>query len=208
MTRPSSSSSSYNVNHVEGGGGSGDRGMQQRQQKLKGEESRGLLSGSSSSSSTPTPTSTITSLSATTERRPELSSSSYYGTASNETPHMNESDFSDDDDSDDYLLRKERMLAQSASFDLPYSEERGFRATTYNFFSTKRPYARAMHASSLCLFTSYAVQFAMAPLLPQLQNSLNLTKQDVWSVRFFQSSDCGCDCFKKVCRSCFFIFDR
>jgi hypothetical protein len=89
----------------------------------------------------------------------------------------------DDDDDDDYLLRKERMLAQSSTFDLPYSEERGFRALTYKFWSFKRPYMRAVHSSSICFFTSYAVQYCIPPLLPQLQNSLQLSKQDVWSVR-------------------------
>lgn len=90
----------------------------------------------------------------------------------------------EEDDEDEYMLNaKENLLEQANTFDLPYSPDRGFRATSFKFWSVARPHMRAMHASWICFFASYSVQFAMAPLLPQLQVSLNLTKQDIWLVR-------------------------
>lgn len=97
-----------------------------------------------------------------------------------------DNDENDDDDDDNYMLHaKENLLGQARDFDLPYSPERGFRATTFKFCSLSRPHMRAMHASWICTFASFSVQFAMAPLLPQLQASLSLTKQDIWLVRGF-----------------------
>jgi hypothetical protein len=87
---------------------------------------------------------------------------------------------SDDDDDDDLLYAKDRLLNKADTFTLQYSPERGYRATEMNFCSMSRPHMRAMHASWICFFASYFVQFAMAPLLPQLQISFNLTKRDIW----------------------------
>lgn len=94
-------------------------------------------------------------------------------------------DDDDDDDEDDLedermMFAKERLLEQVESFTLLFSPERGYRATELKFCSFARPHMRAMHASWICFFASGFVQFAMAPLLPQLQESLSLTKQDIW----------------------------
>jgi MFS transporter, NNP family, nitrate/nitrite transporter len=109
----------------------------------------------------------------------------------------NEEDDDDDDDEDDLsneendddndddggaslLSSKDRLLQQTERFDLNHSPERGYRATEMNFLSMKRPHMRAMHASWICFFASNFVQYAMAPLLPQLQTSFHLTKRDIW----------------------------
>ncbi|KAG7358794.1 high affinity nitrate/nitrite transporter transmembrane protein [Nitzschia inconspicua] len=85
-----------------------------------------------------------------------------------------------EDDFEFVVHAKEILLGRTDNFDLPNCPERGFRATTFSVFSMSRPYMRAMHASWICFFASYSVQFAMAPLLPQLELSLNLSKQDIW----------------------------
>jgi NNP family nitrate/nitrite transporter-like MFS transporter len=92
------------------------------------------------------------------------------------------SDDSQDDDDEETLWHAKERLLQNAKdgFSLPYSSERGYRATELQFCSTSRPHMRAMHASWICFFASYFVQFSMAPLLPQLQRSLNLSKRDIW----------------------------
>lgn len=88
-----------------------------------------------------------------------------------------------EEDEFEYVMHaKEKLLGKTDHFDLPNSPERGFRATTFAAFRLSRPYMRAMHASWICFFASYSVQFAMAPLLPQLKLSLNLSKQDIWLV--------------------------
>jgi MFS transporter, NNP family, nitrate/nitrite transporter len=91
----------------------------------------------------------------------------------------------DDDENDEdggasLLSSKDRLLQQTERFDLTHSPERGYRATEMNFLSMKRPHMRAMHASWICLFASTFVQYAMAPLLPQLQTSFHLSKRDIW----------------------------
>ena len=98
----------------------------------------------------------------------------------------NNNDNEDDDDDDDslndetLLFAKERLLEQANNFDLPYNAERGYRATEFRLCSTRRPHMRAFQASWICFFASGFCQFAMAPLLPQLQDSLHLSKHDIW----------------------------
>lgn len=87
---------------------------------------------------------------------------------------------SDDDDDERMMFAKERLLEQASKFQLKHSPERGYRATEFRLFSFQRPHMRAMHASWICFFASGFVQFAMAPLLPQLQESLHLSKPDIW----------------------------
>ena len=94
--------------------------------------------------------------------------------------HREDSDSDDSLDDDALMYAKERLLEKAAHFQLPYEADRGYRATQFQFCSTARPHMRAMHASWICFFASGACQFAMAPLLPQLQKSLHLSKQDVW----------------------------
>jgi NNP family nitrate/nitrite transporter-like MFS transporter len=88
----------------------------------------------------------------------------------------------DDDDDEEFLLgANDRLLERARRFTLQHSAEKGYRATEMKFCSMARPHMRAMHASWICFFASYFVQFAMAPLLPQLQISLNLSKRDIWA---------------------------
>lgn len=99
----------------------------------------------------------------------------------------NSSDDIDDEGEDDDCDYEEEnddqaaFLERTRLFTLNYSPEKGYRATEMQFCSTARPHMRAMHASWICFFASYFVQFAMAPLLPSLQTSLRLSKRDIWS---------------------------
>jgi NNP family nitrate/nitrite transporter-like MFS transporter len=87
----------------------------------------------------------------------------------------------DEDDDERMMFAKERLLEQASQFQLTHSPERGYRATEFQLCGNfSRPHMRAMHASWICFFAAGAVQFAMAPLLPQLQESLSLSKQDIW----------------------------
>jgi len=75
---------------------------------------------------------------------------------------------------------KEDLLAQANNFQLPFDSDRGFRGTELHFWSYARPHMRAFHASWICYFTSFFVQFSQAPLLPEIQDSLALSKSDIW----------------------------
>ena len=93
-----------------------------------------------------------------------------------------DSEDQDDEEEEEFLFNaKQRLLEKASQFKLGYSPERGYRATEFQFFNWSRPHMRAMHMSWICFFASYYVQFAMAPLLPQIQSSLKLTKRDIWS---------------------------
>jgi Major Facilitator Superfamily len=83
-------------------------------------------------------------------------------------------------DWDDLDRSKEELLAKSLSFDIAYDADRGFRGTELKFCSFSRPHMRAFHASWVCFFTSFFVQFSAAPLLHDIQKSLKLSKADVW----------------------------
>ena len=90
------------------------------------------------------------------------------------------SDGDDHDEEDSLLSSKDRLLHQAKGFDLEFNPDRGYRATELKLLSVARPHMRAMHASWICFFSSYFVQFSMAPLLPQLQSTFNLSKRDIW----------------------------
>jgi Major Facilitator Superfamily len=83
-------------------------------------------------------------------------------------------------DWDDLDRSKEELLAKSLLFDIAYDADRGFRGTELKFCSFTRPHMRAFHASWICFFTSFFVQFSAAPLLHDIQKSLKLSKADIW----------------------------
>lgn len=91
----------------------------------------------------------------------------------------------DDDDSlpddiDELDYEKEELLAKAQQFTLAFDPDRGFRGTELHLRSFDRPHMRGFHASWICFFTSFFVQFSAAPLLPELKDSLHLTKSDIW----------------------------
>lgn len=101
--------------------------------------------------------------------------------------HHGEEADDDDDDHDavpdelDALNQaKEDLLAKSHGFKVEFDVDRGFRGTELQLCSFSRPHMRAFHASWICFFTGFFVQFAAAPLLHDIQKSLSLSKSDVW----------------------------
>lgn len=88
----------------------------------------------------------------------------------------------DDDDSEDFddEVAKQNILRHEKDFTISYDASRGYRGTELKLSSFARPHMRAMHASWICFFASFFTQFAMAPLLPVIGDSLNLSKRDVW----------------------------
>mmetsp|Transcript_32089 Transcript_32089/g.76682 ORF Transcript_32089/g.76682 Transcript_32089/m.76682 type:complete len:492 (+) Transcript_32089:163-1638(+) len=55
------------------------------------------------------------------------------------------------------------------------------KATEIKLLSFKRPHMRAFHCSWMGFFTAFFIWFAIAPLLPEIKNTLGLTKQQVWT---------------------------
>jgi len=44
-----------------------------------------------------------------------------------------------------------------------------------------RPHMRAFHCSWFCFFTAFFIWFAIAPLLPEVKDTLGLSKQEIWT---------------------------
>lgn len=88
----------------------------------------------------------------------------------------------DSSDDEDYLLHSQERLLERASrlITLPHDVDRAYRGKELRLLSFARPHMRAFHGSWICFFLSFFVQFALAPLLPEIQTSLSLTKADIW----------------------------
>lgn len=86
----------------------------------------------------------------------------------------------DDESWDIYEEERELLLLKAQNFSIAYDVDRGYRGTELKFTSFQRPHMRAFHASWMLFFTSFFVQFSQAPLLPEIQASLSLSKRDIW----------------------------
>jgi len=64
-------------------------------------------------------------------------------------------------------------------FDLPVNSDN--KATVYKVCSFARPHMRAFHYSWWSFFIAFFIWFSIAPLLPEVRKSLELTKADVWT---------------------------
>lgn len=55
------------------------------------------------------------------------------------------------------------------------------KATEIKLLSFKRPHMRAFHCSWMGFFTAFFIWFAIAPLLPEIQITLGISKKDIWT---------------------------
>jgi NNP family nitrate/nitrite transporter-like MFS transporter len=76
------------------------------------------------------------------------------------------------DDEDDKAL--------AARFDLPVDPDQGFKASELKLLSLKRPHMRAFHYSWWSFFIAFFIWFSIAPLLPEVRKSLDLSQSDIW----------------------------
>jgi NNP family nitrate/nitrite transporter-like MFS transporter len=76
------------------------------------------------------------------------------------------------DDEDDKAL--------AARFDLPVDPDQGFKASELKLLSLKRPHMRAFHYSWWSFFIAFFIWFSIAPLLPEVRESLDLSQSDIW----------------------------
>ena len=57
----------------------------------------------------------------------------------------------------------------------------GDRSTEISLFSAARPHMRGFHFSWLGFFCAFLAWFAIAPLLPEIQRTLNLSREQLWN---------------------------
>jgi predicted MFS family arabinose efflux permease len=70
--------------------------------------------------------------------------------------------------------------AMAGQFDLPVDPDQGFKASQLKICSFKRPHMRAFHYSWWSFFIAFFIWFSIAPLLPEVRDTLDLSKGDIW----------------------------
>jgi len=66
-------------------------------------------------------------------------------------------------------------------YDVTVDHEHGDRATEIKILSFKRPHMRALHCAWISFFFAFMIWFAPAPLLKEIQDTLGLSKKEVWT---------------------------
>jgi NNP family nitrate/nitrite transporter-like MFS transporter len=66
-------------------------------------------------------------------------------------------------------------------YHVPVDHMEGDRATEIRLCSLKRPHMRALHCAWISFFLAFMIWFAPAPLLKEIQLTLNLSKKEVWN---------------------------
>jgi Major Facilitator Superfamily len=66
-------------------------------------------------------------------------------------------------------------------YDIPVDHAEGDRSTLIKLFSIKRPHMRGLHCAWVSFFFAFMIWFAPAPLLKEIQDTLGLTKEQVWT---------------------------
>ena len=76
---------------------------------------------------------------------------------------------------------KASPLSLYKTYGLRVDHECNDRATEFNLCQISRPHMRAFHCAWFSFFLAFYVWFAVAPLLSEIQMTLNLSKQDIWT---------------------------
>eukprot|EP00560_Eucampia_antarctica_P004380 CAMPEP_0197840216 /NCGR_PEP_ID=MMETSP1437-20131217/45474_1 /TAXON_ID=49252 ORGANISM="Eucampia antarctica, Strain CCMP1452" /NCGR_SAMPLE_ID=MMETSP1437 /ASSEMBLY_ACC=CAM_ASM_001096 /LENGTH=541 /DNA_ID=CAMNT_0043449789 /DNA_START=56 /DNA_END=1683 /DNA_ORIENTATION=+ len=76
---------------------------------------------------------------------------------------------------------KPSELKKYDTYTLKVDPDQDDRATEIKLFNISRPHMRAFHCSWWCFFNAFFIWFAIAPLLSEVKETLNLTKEDIWT---------------------------
>ena len=66
-------------------------------------------------------------------------------------------------------------------YNIAVDPNQGDRAKEIKLCSLSRPHMRAFHFSWIGFFTAFFMWFAIAPLLPEVKETLNLSKKQIWT---------------------------
>lgn len=66
-------------------------------------------------------------------------------------------------------------------YHVPVDHFEGDRATEIRLCSWKRPHMRSLHCAWISFFLAFMIWFAPAPLLKEIQETLGLTKKEIWT---------------------------
>jgi len=76
---------------------------------------------------------------------------------------------------DDYELKAYQ------TYDCKVDPDQNDKATEIKLCSFSRPHMRAFHCAWFTFFLAFFIWFAIAPLLPEVKDSLGISKQDIWT---------------------------
>lgn len=82
-----------------------------------------------------------------------------------------------------YMRRTSSVVSVSKfeSYDLKVDPSQGDRASEIKLCTFKRPHMRAFHFAWWCYHVAFLMWFSISPLLSEVQKSLDLTKEQVWT---------------------------
>ena len=76
---------------------------------------------------------------------------------------------------------KPQEIKKYQSYQLSVDPDQDDKANEIKLCNFSRPHMRAFHCSWWCFFVAFFIWFAIAPLLPEIKNTLGLTKQEIWT---------------------------
>jgi len=77
--------------------------------------------------------------------------------------------------------RADDELKAYQTYHLNVDPNQGDKATEIKLCSFARPHMRAFHCSWWSFFIAFFIWFAIAPLLPEVKDTLNISKEDIWT---------------------------
>jgi len=107
-------------------------------------------------------------------------------------PKKNDDDDDKNEDYDDYLDDERTLWTLCGAPDSKYSTyhihvdpQQQDRAIEIHLFTAARPHMRAFHCAWLSFFVAFFSWFAMTPLLSEVQRSLHLSREQIWTSSVF-----------------------
>ena len=77
--------------------------------------------------------------------------------------------------------RAQAEIKKYDTYSIKVDPDQDDKGTEINLCSFARPHMRAFHCSWMGFFTAFFIWFAIAPLLPEIKETLGLSKQQVWT---------------------------
>lgn len=77
-----------------------------------------------------------------------------------------------------------------STYEVPVEHDEGDRGMEIRLRSWKRPHMRALHCAWISFFLAFTIWFSPAPLLKEIQDTLGLSKKDIWNASICNDSKC------------------
>lgn len=78
-------------------------------------------------------------------------------------------------------LGKDEGFKKFESYSIPVDPNQNNKGTAIKLCNFSRPHMRAFHCSWFGFFLAFFIWFAIAPVLPEVRESLKISKEDIWT---------------------------